>query len=403
MPQAVSGSVDLGFRQIPQRAICVVVLLVSLMLLTGCRALQVDHPQAVRSSDWLTEAGSSRRGGVLSASLRPPLTTAWVADADAGFGPASPLLLGDVVLVPTRKGEVVGFDVRTGERLGREGFGEAIEGTPVVADGMLVVPVEWGRRALVGYDLRRARRVWGHKGEPVHAGLAEQGGQVVAADLRGTVRSVMATDGEEVWSAEGTGAGVYGAPLIAEELVVVADERGLVRAFSIEDGQSVWHQEVGAPVLVTPAAAASRIVVSTTRGYLVALGLHGGGELWRFALPDSTARVTSPAVDGQHVYFSATDGFVRALEAATGHVVWETDVDEAVTAPPLLAGDLLYVATLGGRLLALDAASGEQRWQHELEARSKSPMAARDGRLVVLSEPNEVTMFTEDQDVLAAD
>lgn len=379
------------------------IVLVLLVALAGCKALRVEHPRVQRDTVWLTEGGTPQRSGRVDGALRPPLEPIWVKEADAGFGAASPLVLGDAVLVATRQGEVVGYDLQTGRSLGREGFGESIEATPVIEDGMLVVPVDWGRRILLGYDLHRAQRLWAHKGEPVSAGLARLEDRVVAADVVGAVRLVEARTGEVMWETEPTGAAVYGAPLIAGDAVIVVDEGGIVRSLALQDGSERWRQRAGGPVFVSPSAGDSRLLVATARGGLYAFELGTGRVDWQLALSDTTVRMTGAALGRARAYIGATDGVVRAVDLTDGDVVWETRVDDAMSAPPMLTGDVLYVATLGERLLALEAESGEVVWEYELDGRVKSPMAVADGHLVVLAEPKDVYVFARRNDALAVE
>ena len=65
----------------------------------------------------------------------------------------------------------------------------------------------------------------------------------------------------------------------------------------------------------------------------------------------------------------------------------------AIAAPPLLTQRTLYVGTMSNDLYAVDRATGEVRWSEELDGRIKSPMAFKDGHLVVLSEPRTVYLF----------
>ncbi len=72
---------------------------------------------------------------------------------------------------------------------------------------------------------------------------------------------------------------------------------------------------------------------------------------------------------------------------------WQHEFDGNISAAPLLAGDVVYVGTMRERIVALDVSSGELLWDAELPGRVKSAPAARDGILIVLSEPNHVIAF----------
>lgn len=361
----------------------------------GCNALQLTHPNVVTGQDWLTEGDAPERQRAVEAAVAPPLEEVWTYNAEAGFGDVSPLLLGDVVLVATREGEVHGINLLTGKREGISEFGEAIEGTPTIANGIIYVPGAWGGKALYAYDLGRSQVRWSLKGAPVEAGLLLLDGTLYAADVEGVVRALNAAGGEVAWEqALDSTATIHAAPLRAgRDRIVVADDRGRLRAMQAEDGAFLWQQELGAPVYATPAADEEALYVPTTRGQFFALGAEQGRVRWRYAIDDRTVRFTAPALSGGNVIFAGTDGLVRTLDAETGDVQWTFQAEEAVTAPPLLTREVAYVGTMGRKLLALDRTTGEKRWEQELEGRIKSPMAARKGYLVVLTEPRNVYLF----------
>ncbi|MGI9175260.1 MAG: PQQ-binding-like beta-propeller repeat protein [Rhodothermales bacterium] len=358
--------------------------------------LQLTRPAVTTPQDWLTEGATPERGRSVEADVAPPLEEAWVYDADAGFGNVSPLLLGDVVLVATRQGEVHGINLATGKREGSSEFGEAVEGTPVVQDGILYVPNAWGRKTLFAYDLRHGRTLWKSNGTPVEAGLLLLDGTLYAADVEGVLRAIDAANGEVLWEeALDTMTTIHAAPLRAGEgRIVVADDRGRVRALSTEQEERfLWQQELEAPVYSTPAADENTVYIPTTRGQLFALDAAQGHVRWHYAIEDATVRFTAPALSGTDLVLAGTDGVVRMLDAETGDVRWTYQAKEAITAPPLFTRDVIYIGTMGKKLYALDRATGELLWEEELRGRIKSGMAAREGYLVVLTEPSHVYLF----------
>ena len=368
-----------------------------LLALPGCRVLQLTRPAATTPQDWLTEGATPERERATSADVALPLEEAWVYDADAGFGDVSPLLLGDVVVVATRQGEVHGINLETGKREGSSEFGEAVEGTPVIQDGILYVPNAWGRKTLFAYDLRQGKTLWRSDGAPIEAGLLLLDGTLYAANVEGVLRAIDAKNGEVLWEETlDTMTTIHAAPLRAGQgRIVVADDRGRVRALRPGQGEAqfLWQQELEAPVYRTPAADEKTVYLPTTRGQLFALDAALGQIRWRYALDDATVRFTSPALSGTDLAVAGTDGVVRLLDAESGDVRWTYQAQEAITAPPLLTPDVVYVGTMGKKLHALDRATGAPLWEEELRGRIKSGMAAREGHLVVLTEPSHVYLF----------
>lgn len=371
-----------------------IALAAACLLLAGCNALRVQSSDIHGDEGWTTEGESPLRANAVTSTLRPPLEERWKFDAGAGFGAVSPLIIDEIVFVATRKGEVHAINLETGRRVGQATFGESIEGTPVYDGKMLFIPVGWGRRALVGYDLLRGSSLWKVKGASINAGLLTYGGVVIAADDEGHVRAYDKTDGNVVWEADlGDDAAVTVAPVLAGGLLMIADDRGRIAALDPEDGSLAWSTSIEAPVLSTSASDGKSLYVSTSRGRLVKLRVADGTEEWTFALDSEEPYFASPAVSDGQVVFGASDGLVRALDAETGALAWSTSVKAAVTAAPLLTVDVVYVGSMESQLIALERATGEKIWEQELGGRMKSGFASAGNRLVVLAEPKTVYMF----------
>lgn len=103
--------------------------------------------------------------------------------------------------------------------------------------------------------------------------------------------------------------------------------------------------------------------VSMSNGRVAAVALDDGRRLWGFSstrapladvLPYFRGRgnlLTSPAVEGDRVVVGGADGVVYTLNRATGVLMDEEDLGEAITAPPLVTRDGTLVATVDGRVM----------------------------------------------------
>jgi outer membrane protein assembly factor BamB len=366
------------------------------LLVAGCNALKVAGPVQPGEDDWLTEGESPQRRHVARVEMEPPLEEAWVYNAGAAFGNGSPLLFNDAVLVATLKGEVHAINFETGKKIGTTGFGDAISGTPVVEDGWLYVPLAWGRKVLKGYDLRNGRERWTVRSVPIEAGLLAMDDLLFAVDVEGSLRAFDRRDGTERWVRQiDSTAAIHATPLAVGSSVFIADEKGQARLLSAADGGALWSRDLGTPVFNTPTTDGRTIFVPSTRGRLTALDAERGDVRWTYSIADTTVRFAAPALADQTLYLAGTDGFLRALDAATGEVRWTFDADEALTSAPLITAGSLYFGTMDRKLFALSLETGEFQWEVTLKGRVKSAMAARDGGLIVLTEPRYVYRFRQ--------
>lgn len=212
----------------------------------------------------------------------------------------------------------------------------------------------------------------------------------------GTYFALDRSTGEARWTydtrRDGDPAQFHGNPLVTEDLVVTGSDgqgAGYVYAFDRKTGELRWKTPVGGQDtdLVRSGGLA---IGGTTPGDLVALDLASGRVAWRFApaeRPYARWHSRSPVLSDGRVFFAGPDGKVRALEAASGKVLWERDLGSNVTAALLAAGTGLYAGAADRRLYRLDLATGAVTARIELEAAPYySLTAAGDSILALLGE-----------------
>ncbi len=374
--------------------------MILLLLAAGCQTLQLDGGRFGRDTDWLMDGKTDGRERLVHVSVVPPLVEAWKYNASAGFGPGSPLIVDDAVLVATRKGEVHAIMIDSGKKMGVKSFGTSIEGPMLIYDGTAFIPNAYGPNVLTAYDIKRARKIWRIDGIPFETAPVHTGRYIIGVDIEANVRAFDPGTGEEAW-AYALGERAFGetSPLsLAGDLVFVVNDRGDAVMLRGDDGDVIWTSSVGYPVYSSPAAFGAMIFVPTTRGRLIALAADTGRIAWTFQVDDFTVRFTSPATDGEIVYVGTSDGIFYALDAATGTVRWQFDGPDAFTAAPLITNGHVYIGSMGRKLYGFDRTTESLVWETELDGRIKSALAAREGELIVLSEPRYVYMFRSEKD-----
>lgn len=111
------------------------------------------------------------------------------------------------------------------------------------------------------------------------------------------------------------------------------------------------------------------IFVGSDAGFLAALTLDGQ-ERWRVVVRDRERGIHStPLYHDGLVTFGAYDGFVYAVDAENGRVVWEVRLGQWVGSSPALDPDRDRVVIgveygeAGGSLISLDAKTGRPAWE----------------------------------------
>jgi outer membrane protein assembly factor BamB len=259
---------------------------------------------------------------------------------------------------------------------------------PVVSDEMLYLAVTTnntpGERAgyLGAYDLETGDRRWKRTDIPSPKTPATDGEMLFLS----TKVSETADSGEDGFYALDAGSGktmwtrtdhdVWSPPVLAEDEIFTANRNGTY-AFDRENGDTVWKAD-GISGLAKEVGDA----LSYTDGTLFAsdgnaLDAADGSVKWR-ASPDDTT-LGNPATNGEMVYYTQTDYLladdarvkIEARSPDTGAVEWtyESEGDNEWDGRPAVTGDhvLIVDSNTDSSLKALDAMSGEIAWETGLE------------------------------------
>jgi eukaryotic-like serine/threonine-protein kinase len=82
---------------------------------------------------------------------------------------------------------------------------------------------------------------------------------------------------------------------------------------------------------------------------------------WTF--PTGNRIVSSPAMQGDTVYFGSDDGNIYAVNATDGRQLWKYATRGAVASSPAVANGIVYAMSYDGHFYALNAKTGALRWK----------------------------------------
>lgn len=202
-------------------------------------------------------------------------------------------------------------------------------------------------------------------------------GVVYAGSTDGALYAVDAEDGAELWRRE---AGAFSSATVSDRTVYVGGENLL--ALDPVDGSLRWRIETGEQVVGPPRVVDGTVYAASgdPMGWTLRAVDAEGGELEWVQTAD-VGVVRPPAVADGRVYLSGQD--VRALDAASGQVLWTAETSGRPTAP-VVADGTVYVGEANreeneGAVTALDGQEGTARWRRTMFGPVFAAVSVADG------------------------
>ena len=264
-----------------------------------------------------------------------------------------------------------------GELLWRFRFpsNEDMASNPTVSDGAIYVTLH--DNALYKLDASNGSVVWSYFTDYwITSSPVVINGVVYAGSWDGFVYALDSETGELRWRYETSDRVYY--PLTVVDDTIYAGSGSNVYALRASTGELIWTSGINGPVSFSPSLFGDVVYAGTLTGFLYALESSTGKELWRYNANEESYSVsasggkvyfevfTAPTVIDQTIYIGTDSGYVRALDASNGSLLWEYDASGYVDLSPIVKGNVVYaVGSSNGTLHAIDSVTGELVWSDE--------------------------------------
>lgn len=225
--------------------------------------------------------------------------------------------------------------------------------------------------------------------EPGGVGVDPRTGVAVFGTRDGWLHAVR-PDGTVAWELRTEGAS-WAPPGFAGDTVFAGSSDGRLYAVELSTGKLRWRYDAKEELGTRPVIAEGTVFVMSLQDTLYAIDAQTGAWRWHHRREARTGfsirGAAGAAVRDGVVYAGYSDGFVAALETATGKVRWER-----LVAPPgdyqdvdglELSGDRLLATAFSGSVLCLDLGSGDVIWAFRAPAAVR--LVADQGLVVALS------------------
>ncbi len=333
--------------------------------------------------------------------------TVWSEDAGAGSNSdgrvtARPIVYGGKVFTLDREGRVTAFGLN-GSRIWRADLAPETEkadsgfGGGLAAEGdRLFVATGFG--TMVALNIGSGKPIWTKVlGVPIRTSPTAVNGKVFVVNTDSELFALSEQTGDELWRSRGLpeGAAVLSnvSPAVSGNTLVVSYPSGDVVALDVSNGAQRWTDTVSGGIVgasITSIGDAARPVIEdgvvyagSRSGRLVATSLKNGERLWS---RDIRAAQT-PWVAGDAVFAVDINGRLYALNRKSGKARWVTSLPNAKTwSGPTLAGGKLWLVSNKGLLVGVDAVSGQVAAQRDLDNPVYISPVVAGGRMFVLTD-----------------
>lgn len=350
-------------------------------------ALGLRPGLAQTDETWPGLQGGPEHTGSAAGAARPPLKQVW-RSAPRGDGRLSSVAVVPGLAVATGRARVVGLDPDSGRVLWIVGRADGPLGTPAIdpdvgAKGVIVFTEgnRAAKSAVAALDPSTRKRLWTTRVSDVVIGSPTlHGGTVFVGSRDRSVYAIDASSGKVLWRRITTGS-VETSPGVSGERVFVTSVDGRtgkarLSALEISTGRSRWSYSPSRPALgiSSVTVGGDRVYVGFNDQSVRAFASATGRLLWTETVRASFSPLSTLAFAGGSVYAVDDVGGIYRFHARTGERSWDYQFPSNITwGSPLVAEGVVYIGTDDGTLGAIDVATGHLIWRTDLR---RGPIAA---------------------------
>jgi eukaryotic-like serine/threonine-protein kinase len=153
-------------------------------------------------------------------------------------------------------------------------------------------------------------------------------------------------------------------PVIKDNIIYVGELNGnALRAIDMKSGSLVWSFIAEDDIPFSPAISGQTIYVTGSDGRLYALDKLSGKKKWEYRVENFYSMATSPTVYKDIVFFGSRDTYLYAVHASTGVLRWRYKTNGGIDTSPLVVQNTVIFGSFDGNIYALDVYTGREKWK----------------------------------------
>jgi eukaryotic-like serine/threonine-protein kinase len=226
------------------------------------------------------------------------------------------------------------------------------------------------------YDAPPIRKLEGVKWKfnaeaPITTSPALADGVLYFGSQNGNLYAVESESGAALWSFH-TEKPINSSPAVSNGVVYFEGNDGFTYALDAQSGVQKWKVDTGPDrptdydnLSPSPAVQDGIVFIAGVNGNLYALNADTGEALWTVPALGYGSLRSSPAVDGDTVYFTAEKSLL-ALDAKTGKQKWEYKFISITRSSPSVGGGVVVFGDNGSNIYAVDSETGVEKWKYRI-------------------------------------
>jgi len=256
------------------------------------------------------------------------------------------------------------------------GSGDLYRLMPPVLDEQSIYANDYKGR-VYSFNRETGKRLWKQDLDlDVASGLGLSNDKLFIASLDGDVVALNKDSGDELWRTNVTSE-ILSPPQSNGSVVVIQTNDGKLLGLDAKNGESLWSYTSQLPILTlrgtaTPQVFGPNVITGFANGKLLALSAVDGTPYWerRIARPQGKSDIErvvdidgTPVISGQLIYATSYNGTLSAL-TPRGDIVWSQS--NSSYSSPVIIDNRVIVSTAEGWMKAFNAETGLLLWETKL-------------------------------------
>jgi outer membrane protein assembly factor BamB len=235
----------------------------------------------------------------------------------------------------------------------------AIEGTPVIADG--IVFVGSADKHLHAIDLKTGQPKWRTQLGILTSSPGVNGDRIYIGDVDGIFYCLDRKTGDLIWKFETTGQ-ISAAPNFAGDTILIPAHDSTLYCLD-KDGKKIWDFRIEGPIYGGVAVADGKTFLAGCDSMMHVLDVKTGKELGSVDLKGQSG--SSAAVFGDHLYVGTMSNQVIAVNLKNLKIQWEFEAPrrkQPFYGSAAVSDDLVVIGSRDDKVWAIDRKTGKERW-----------------------------------------